>query len=219
MKRVSLLLLAALSSSPLRAADRFDDLPLMSREEREQLTPEILKSYSQEALNKLYAQLSSGSLPDGEYEGTVIFDDSESNELERILAILSPYGISENLIKEIGTWLWRGKIFNRKEARLSNRVGLVRRFPAHVFCGQSLLDSRRESIVLDYNYADDLPGYLPVLDWPVTRQGLGIRDELRMIRPGLYLGRAYIKSTFALNFVLEQSVQESEKAWLDACKS
>jgi len=218
MKKLSLLLLAVLTS-PLSAAASINDLPKLPLEDREQLTPEILKELSQEALDELYAQLSSGSMPDGEYQGSVIFDSSESNELERILAILSPYGISENLIKDIGTWLWQGKVFNLKEGRLTNRVGPVRRFPAYVYCGQSLLDTRRESIVLDYNFADDLPGYIFALDWPVTRHGLGIRDELRMIRPGLYLGRAYIKGTFALNFVLEQNVQADEKAWFDACKS
>ncbi len=34
------------------------------------------------------------------------------------------------------------------------------------------------------------------------REGLEIRDEIRMVRPGFYLGRAYIKKVFALNFTL-----------------
>jgi len=29
-----------------------------------------------------------------------------------------------------------------------------------------------------------------------------VRDEIRMIRPGLYLGRAYLDRGFALNFTL-----------------
>ena len=29
-----------------------------------------------------------------------------------------------------------------------------------------------------------------------------MRDEIRMIRPGLYLGRAYLDRGFALNFTL-----------------
>jgi hypothetical protein len=29
-----------------------------------------------------------------------------------------------------------------------------------------------------------------------------VRDEIRMVRPGLYLGRAYMDHAFILNFVL-----------------
>ena len=32
-------------------------------------------------------------------------------------------------------------------------------FPAKLYCGQSLLDGRRESVIIDYAYNDDLPGY------------------------------------------------------------
>ena len=32
--------------------------------------------------------------------------------------------------------------------------------------------------------------------------GLRIRDEIRMVRPGLYLGRAYVNRAFLLNFTL-----------------
>ena len=34
------------------------------------------------------------------------------------------------------------------------------------------------------------------------RDGFEIRDEIRMVRPGFYLGRAYIKRVFVLNFTL-----------------
>jgi len=45
------------------------------------------------------------------------------------------------------------------------------------------------------------------------RGGLLIRDEIRMIRPGFYLGRAYINRMFLLNFTLhneEVANRESE---------
>jgi hypothetical protein len=75
-------------------------------------------------------------------------------------------------------------------------------FPAKLYCGQSLLDGRRESIVIDYAYSDELPGYQDRPDALVGRNGLRIRDEIRMVRPGLYLGRAYANRIFLLNFVL-----------------
>ena len=37
------------------------------------------------------------------------------------------------------------------------------------------------------------------------RNGLRIRDEIRMIRPGFYLGRAYANKIFLLNFILYNS--------------
>lgn len=75
-------------------------------------------------------------------------------------------------------------------------------FPAKLYCGQSLLDGRRESIVIDYAFNDDIEGYQENIDSLVGRNGLYIRDEIRMIRPGFYLGRAYLGHAFALNFTL-----------------
>ena len=75
-------------------------------------------------------------------------------------------------------------------------------FPAKLYCGQSLLDSRRESVIIDYAYTDSLPGYQASPDSLAGRGGLRIRDEIRMVRPGFYLGRAYAHSIFLLNFTL-----------------
>lgn len=75
-------------------------------------------------------------------------------------------------------------------------------FPARLHCGQSLLDGRRESVIIDYAYNDELPGYQERPDALVGRNGLRIRDEIRMIRPGFYLGRAYVNKVFLLNFML-----------------
>ncbi len=47
-----------------------------------------------------------------------------------------------------------------------------------------------------------LPGYQENPDALVGRNGLRIRDEIRMIRPGFYLGRAYANKVFLLNFIL-----------------
>jgi len=130
----------------------------------------------------------------------------------------------------IGETLWKGKVFFRSERVLRNRIedlaalkklGLVEAdaanplktievgrkdqwllFPAKLYCGQSLLDGRRESIVIDYAFTDDIPGYRRMPDMLAGREGFKIRDEIRMVRPGFYLGRAYIDRAFALNFVL-----------------
>ena len=75
-------------------------------------------------------------------------------------------------------------------------------FPARLYCGQSLLDGRRESIIIDYAFTDELPGYRRMPDVMAGRDGFAIRDEIRMVRPGFYLGRAYLDRAFVVNFVL-----------------
>lgn len=98
-------------------------------------------------------------------------------------------------------------------------------FPANVFCGLSLFDARRESVVIDYAYGDDFQPYIPEVDSLFGRNGMWIRDEIRMVRPGLYLGRAYIDRVFFLNFVLEnaeaaaQASSQGDRAWKNACWS
>jgi len=93
----------------------------------------------------------------------------------------------------------------------SNKVWLL--FPAKLYCGQSLLDGRRESIIVDYNYGDEIEGYRPSPDSLAGRGGLRIRDEVRMVRPGFYLGRAYTNRMFLLNFtVYNADVAEKDAA-------
>jgi hypothetical protein len=100
---------------------------------------------------------------------------------------------------------WLGSILPK------NEVWLL--FPAKLYCGQSLLDGRRESIIVDYNYGEEIDGYRPKPDDLAARGGLKIRDEIRMVRPGFYLGRAYTNRMFLLNFtVYNEEVAEKGKA-------
>jgi hypothetical protein len=39
-----------------------------------------------------------------------------------------------------------------------------------------------------------------------------VRDEIRMIRPGFYLGRAYLDRGFALNFTLYDKATDDRRA-------
>ena len=64
------------------------------------------------------------------------------------------------------------------------------------------MDSRRESVIIDYAFTDDIEGYRQVPDMLAGREGLVVRDEIRMVRPGFYLGRAYAANSFLLNFTL-----------------
>ncbi len=90
-------------------------------------------------------------------------------------------------------------------------------FPAKLYCGQSLTDSRRESVIIDYAYSDTVTGYQEPIDFLASRHGLYVRDEIRMVRPGLYLGKAYLGRMFFLNFVLwnkeEDQKNQNATSW------
>ena len=57
-------------------------------------------------------------------------------------------------------------------------------------------------MIIDYAYTDDIKGYMERPDSLAGRRGIAIRDEIRMVRPGFYLGRAYANRAFLLNFTL-----------------
>ena len=56
--------------------------------------------------------------------------------------------------------------------------------------------------IRDSAFTDDLSGYREMPDMLAGRRGFQVRDEIRIVRPGFYLGRAYLGRSFALNFVL-----------------
>lgn len=131
---------------------------------------------------------------------------------------------------ELVRLVWQGKVFNKSGKIVQTRIGDVSvlaslippqpgqphvpkpspadrkpglLFPAKVYCGQSLLDGRRESIIIDYAFSHEAPKeYSKDFVWMMGPNGLRVRDEIRMIRPGFYLGRAYMGRIFAVNFIL-----------------
>jgi hypothetical protein len=195
------------------------------------LTPEHLKAFDQEQIDQIYARLTAGPIPDGPFEGGLFFPKGISGE-KRIAEIIGGLpglaaGVKTDKLELIGKHLWRGKVFYRDERVLRNRIedtALLKplidgdlasipkttvngkdqwlMFPARLYCGQSLLDSRRESVIIDYFYTDEIPGYRERPDYLAGRRGLQVRDEIRMVRPGFYLGRAYLGKIFVLNFTL-----------------
>ena len=202
----------------------------LSVKELVKITPRYLDTLSQEQLDQLYARLPAGPIPDGAFDGSIVFPKGSSGKL-RLAEILGGLkGLAAQFkgkkLEIIGETLWKGKVFYRDEKVLRNRIedltilrpiigaGEIPKisvdgrdawllFPAKLYCGQSLLDSRRESIIIDYAFTDELPGYRERPDSLAGRNGLKVRDEIRMIRPGLYLGRAYLDRAFGLNFILE----------------
>jgi hypothetical protein len=88
----------------------------------------------------------------------------------------------------------------RTEDFFGKRVALL--FPAKLYVGDSQFDPRRPSVIIDYADTALIDGYIEKIDRLVGKDGLMIRDEIRMLRPGFYLGRAYFGTLFGLNFTL-----------------
>ena len=225
------------------AGEGYADKPDLARVEYEhpiprpelaKVTPAYLSKRTQEELDQLYARLAAGPMPDGPFNGSIVFPAGSSGKL-RIAEVLGGVkGLAAQFkgkkLEIAGETLWKGKVFYRDEKVLRNRIedlAVLRpilgggdipkitvdgrdawlMFPAKLYCGQSLLDSRRESIIIDYAFTDELPGYREKPDFLAGRNGLKVRDEIRRVRPGLYLGRAYMDRVFVLNFILESRAQ------------
>jgi len=223
----------------VKAGDPYAEKPDLARVEYEhpiplqelaKVTPNYLSGRTQEELDQIYARLSAGPIPDGPFDGSIVFPKGSSGKLRAAEIVGGLKGLAVRLggkkIEIAGETLWKGKVFYREQRVLRNRIedlAILRPlmgpgelakidvdgkdawllFPAKLYCGQSLLDARRESIIIDYAFSDELPGYRDRIDFLAGRNGLKVRDEIRMVRPGLYLGRAYMDRAFILNFVLE----------------
>ena len=131
--------------------------------------PEVFLSLSGDQLDQIFRASPSGDLPVGEGAGT---------------AIIAPgTPISDTLAKFVHIFNWKGKAFERDTAQpgrgwLKNRILLLgtKAIIAEVYKGESWLDGK-ECIVLDYSHTSI------VAQW--------IRDEIRLVSPGLYLGLVY----------------------------
>ena len=99
-------------------------------------------------------------------------------------------GITKDIATFISVFGWQGKVFDAQRGRLRNRilpVGL-NAIIAKVYKDKSWLDGK-ECIVLDYSETS------LIARW--------IRDEIRLIQPGLYLGKVYLDRMRLIDFVLE----------------
>jgi hypothetical protein len=135
-----------------------------------------LLTMSQEQLDALFTASPAGEIPNGEAEGT---------------AIVAPgTAYSPNIARFISNFAWQGKVFDVKKGVLRNKIlplGL-NAIIAKVYKAESWLDGK-ECIVLDYSDTS------LVAQW--------IRDEIRQVQPGLYLGKVYWNKARLIDFALE----------------
>ena len=129
-------------------------------------------------LDALFSAHEAGPIPDGEAEGT---------------AIIAPgTAFSGPISRMINLFAWQGKVFDAEHGTLRNNIlpfGL-KAIVAQVYKGPSWHD-QKECIVLDYSDTST------VAQW--------VRDEIRMIEPGLYLGKVYWEKSRLIHFALEFS--------------
>jgi hypothetical protein len=137
--------------------------------------PQLLKM-SQAELDKVFKNSPPGDIPDGDAKGT---------------AIIAP-GTRYNpeIAEFISHLAWQGKVFDAKNGVLRNKIlpfGL-HAVSAKVYKQASWLDGKA-CIVLDYSQTS------LIARW--------IRDEIRLIGPGLYLGKAYWSKQRLIDFALQ----------------
>ena len=135
-----------------------------------------LLTLSQPDLDVLFTNSPVGNIPDGEAEGT---------------AIVAPgTHFSSAIAQFVSLFAWQGKVFDAQKGVLKNKIlpfGL-NAIIAKVYKGPSWLDGK-ECIVLDYSDTS------LVAQW--------IRDEIREIESGLYLGKVYWDKTRLIDFALK----------------
>lgn len=136
---------------------------------------ELLKMHKA-ALDKLFRDSPAGQIPEGRGKGTVIY--APGTILARLVALLA-YLVA-----------WRGKVFDGRSADLLNIVSpfRVRAIRASVYADPSWIDGR-ECVVLDYS--------------KTSRVAHWIRDEIREVAPGVYLGQVFWARSKVLRFALE----------------
>ena len=136
--------------------------------------PQLLEM-SQTELDDLFMNSPAGDIPDGETQGTAIIPPG------------STYNAS--IAEFISHFAWQGKTFDARKGVLRNRIlpfGL-NAIIARVYKGPSWLDGK-ECIVLDYSETSLLAHW--------------IRDEIRQIGPGIYLGKVYWDKKRLIDFAL-----------------
>jgi hypothetical protein len=135
-----------------------------------------LLKMSQTELDDLFKASPAGPIPDGQAKGT---------------AIIAPDTVfSPEIAEVINIFGWQGKNFDAKRGVLTNRILAIglNAIVAEVYKDKSWLDGN-ECIVLDYSKTS------LIAKW--------IRDEIRQIGDGFYLGKVYWDKKRLIDFCLE----------------
>jgi len=145
-----------------------------------------LLSMSQSQLDDLFRSSESGPIPDGPAKGT---------------AIIAPGTVfTPDLAEVVSLFVWQGKTFDGPHGVLRNRISAlgINAIVAEVYKTPSLFDGK-ECIVLDYSKTSLVARY--------------IRDEIREVAPGLYLGQVFLGRKPTIHFTVSFQYQPERKFW------
>jgi hypothetical protein len=132
-------------------------------------------------LEQMYLAADAGSTPEGYLEGKAIYD---------------PCARFSGVRSKVTGALWRGKIFDCAGCTLINQWCGIKAIRANVYQGPSWLDGKT-SLVLDYSDTS--------LVWA------DVRDEVREVAPGLYLGRMYRRKAMGPEFQYFFALHKAER--------
>jgi hypothetical protein len=139
-------------------------------------TASQLMSMSEKQLDDLFSASPAGDIPNGEADGTAI--------------AASGTAFSPEIASVINIFTWQGKTFDAAHGTLTNRISSfgVNAIIAQVYKGESWFDNK-ECIVLDYSKTSLVAKH--------------VRDEIRQIGPGAYLGLVYWDKKRTIHFFLQ----------------
>ena len=140
-------------------------------------------SKSREELDEIYRNAESGAIPEGDTQGT---------------AILAGSAFSKTVAAFARILAWQGKVFDlfssdRQSGILVNKITpfSMRCIIAKVYRDKSWLDGK-ETIVIDYSKTSFL--------------AKAIRDEIREVEAGVYLGKVWWGKKRVLDFALTRNM-------------
>lgn len=148
------------------------------------IDPKIKKwlSLSREELDQIYKDTAAGTIPSGDTRGTAIVAGSLLSKAYAVFARL--FG-------------WQGKVFDLFAADCDKGLLINKITPfslsfivAKVYRDNSWMDGK-ETIVIDYSTTSFF--------------AKKIRDEIREVEPGIYLGKVWFGKTRILDFALKQA--------------
>jgi len=127
-------------------------------------------------LDDLFRNSPAGEIPTGEGDGTAIIKPGSD--------------ISDEIARLIHFFTWKGKVFDPETGTLKNKILPLghKAIIAKVYKGESWFD-KKPCIVLDYSKTS------LIAKW--------IRDEIREVAPGIYLGIVYWGKKKLIHFALK----------------
>jgi len=131
---------------------------------------------SDDQLDDLFRKSPPGEIPQGEGEGTAIIKPGSD--------------ISDDIARFVHLFTWKGKVFDPATGTLRNKILPLghKAIVAKVYKEESWFD-QKPCIVLDYSKTS------LVAKW--------IRDEIREVAPGIYLGIVYWGKKKLIHFALK----------------